>query len=79
MFLIGGLLDIQFDSGISSSLYDLDAFRRAFTVQYLVIGFGVVMFVRARRRTRRKLEEDEGISVGPIWVALSRAWKRRGA
>lgn len=79
MFLIGVLLDLQFDTGLSSSLYDLDAFRRAFTVQYLVIGFGVVMLVRARRRTRRKLEEDEGISVGPIWVALYRAWRRRGA
>jgi MFS family permease len=79
MFLIGVLLDAQLDAGLSSSLYDLDAFRRAFAVQYVVIGFGVVMLVRARRRTRRKLEEDEGISVGPIWVALHRAWKRRGA
>jgi MFS family permease len=79
MFLIGVLLDAQLDAGLSSSLYDLDAFRRAFAVQYVVIGFGVVMLVRARRRTRRKLEEDEGISVGPIWVALYRAWKRRGA
>jgi len=79
MFLIGVILDAQFDAGISSTLYDLDAFRRAFAVQYLVIGFGVVMLLFARKRTRRKLEEDEGISVGPIWVALSRAWKRRGA
>ncbi|MGA1836989.1 MFS transporter [Herbiconiux sp. 11R-BC] len=79
MFLIGLLLDAQFSSGISPALYDLDAFRRAFAVQYLVVGFGVVMFLLARRRTRRQLEEDEGISVGPIWVALSTAWKRRGA
>ncbi|MDO9395663.1 MAG: MFS transporter [Herbiconiux sp.] len=79
MFLIGVILDAQFDAGWSSTLYDLDAFRLAFSVQYLVIGFGVVMLVFARRRTRRKLEEDEGISVGPIWVALYRAWRRRGA
>lgn len=79
MFLIGVILDVQFDSGMSATLYDLDAFRRAFAVQYVVIGFGVVMLLFARRRTRRKLEEDEGISVGPIWVALIRAWKRRGA
>ncbi len=79
MFLVGIILDAQFDSGLSASLYDLNAFRLAFAVQYVVIGFGVVMLVRARRRTRRKLEEDEGISVGPIWVALSRAWKRRRA
>ncbi|QJU53665.1 MFS transporter [Herbiconiux sp. KACC 21604] len=79
MFLIGLVLDLQFDSGMSATLYDLDAFRLAFTVQYPVIGFGVVMLLLARRRTRRKLEEDEGISVGPIWVALYRAWKRRGS
>jgi MFS family permease len=79
MFLVGVILDLQFDAGLSPSLYDLDAFRWAFAVQYVVIGFGVVMLVRARRRTRRKLEEDEGISVGPIWVALMRAGKRRGA
>ncbi|GLK18500.1 MFS transporter [Herbiconiux flava] len=78
MFLIGVILDAQFDAGWSDSLYDLDAFRLAFSVQYLVIGFGVVMLLRARRRTRRKMEEDEGISVGPIWVALLRKWKRRG-
>ncbi|MCS5733193.1 MFS transporter [Herbiconiux daphne] len=79
MFVIGVLLDAQFDAGVSATLYDLDAFRRAFAVQYLIIGFGVVMLVLARRKTRRQLEEDEGISVGPIWVALYRAWKRRGA
>lgn len=78
MFLIGVILDAQFDAGWSDSLYDLGAFRLAFSVQYLVIGFGVVMLLRARRRTRRKMEEDEGISVGPIWVALLRKWKRRG-
>ena len=79
MFVIGILLDAQFDAGWSASLYDLDAFRLAFAVQYPIIGFGVVMLVFARRRTRRKLEEDEGISVGPIWVALYRAWRRRRA
>jgi MFS family permease len=79
MFLIGVLLDVQFDTGLSPVLYDVDAFRRAFAVQYLVVGVGVVMLLRARRHTRRKLEEDEGISVGPIWVGLYRAWKRRGA
>ncbi|MFB2555968.1 MFS transporter [Herbiconiux liangxiaofengii] len=77
MFVIGVILDAQFDAGWSPTLYDLDAFRLAFAVQYPIIGFGVVMLLRARRRTRQKLEEDEGISVGPIWVALYRAWKRR--
>ncbi|MCS5720484.1 MFS transporter [Herbiconiux sp. CPCC 203407] len=79
MFLIGVILDAQLSAGWSDELYDLDAFRLAFAVQYAVVGFGVVMLLSARRRTRRKLEEDEGISVGPIWVALYRAWRRRGA
>ncbi|GAA2222230.1 MFS transporter [Herbiconiux moechotypicola] len=79
MFLIGVVLDVLSDTGVSMTLYALDSFRWAFAVQYLVIGFGVVMLLRARRRTRRKMEEDEGISVGPIWVALLRAWRRPGA
>jgi MFS family permease len=79
MFVIGLLLDVQLDAGLSSTLYDLDAFRRAFLIQYVVIGFGIVMLLRARRRTRLRLEQDEGITVGPIWVALLRAWRRRGA
>jgi hypothetical protein len=42
-----------------------------------VIGTGVVFLVVARRRTRRRLHEEEGIQVGPLWVALVRAWRRR--
>jgi len=81
MFLIGLLLDLQdgwrVAGGGASNLYALDSFRVAFAVQYLVVGIGVVFLVRARARTRRQLSRDEGIQVAPLWVELSRAWRRR--
>ncbi|MEF2977910.1 MFS transporter [Subtercola sp. YIM 133946] len=77
MFVIGVLLDLQHNLGFSSSLYDLGAFRVAFCIQYVVIGIGVVFLLGARRRARRQLEEDEGISVAPLWVAVSGAWQRQ--
>ncbi|OJX77000.1 nitrate/nitrite transporter [Leifsonia sp. 71-9] len=81
MFLIGVSLDLQngarVAAGAATDLYALDSFRWAFAIQYLIIGTGVVFLVRARRRTRRRLQEEEGIEVAPIWVALSDAWRRR--
>lgn len=78
MLLIGVVLDVL--SGGSSSprvLYSLDSFRIAFLVQFVIVGIGVLFLVSARRRTRRKLHEDEGIQVAPLWVALVRAWRHR--
>ncbi|MDQ1582156.1 MAG: hypothetical protein QOF36_210 [Microbacteriaceae bacterium] len=81
MFLIGIALDtqnaIRIAGGGTSDLYALDSFRWAFCVQYIIIGIGVLFLLRARRRTRRKLSEDEGIEVGPLWVSIIEAWKRR--
>lgn len=78
MFLIGVLIDGQASPGApTSEVYNLDAFRVAFLVQYLVIGFGVVMLLIARRRTRRRIVEEEGIQVGPLWVAAMEAFRRR--
>lgn len=81
MFLIGVLLDLQHNiavaAGSNAPLYSLDAFRWAFAVQYVVIGIGAAFLIRARRRTRRKLSEDEGIDVAPLWVALTEARRRR--
>lgn len=81
MYLIGLLLDLQ-DSwrvaaGQTGDLYSLGSFKVAFAVQYLVVGIGVAFLVHARRRTRRLLSRDEGIQVAPLWVAISRAWRRR--
>jgi sugar phosphate permease len=81
MFLIGAILDMLDSaaggSGQPAQLYSLDSFRIAFLVQYLVVGTGVVLLVRARRQTRRQMHEQEGIQVAPIWVVLVRAWRRR--
>jgi sugar phosphate permease len=78
MFLIGLVLDSQSVAGSApEELYRLDSFRLAFLVQYLVIGFGVVMLIGARRRTRRRIVEEEGIQVGPLWVAALEAIRRR--
>jgi MFS family permease len=81
MFLIGVVLDalsgLRIAAGDPGDLYSLDSFRLAFAVQYVVVGVGVVFLVRSRRRTRRRLAEDEGIQVGPLWVALVEARTRR--
>ena len=74
MFLIGVLLDLQNVGGDPGDLYRLDAFRVALLVQYPIIGFGVIMLIRARRATRGLLAEEEGIEVQPLWVVLGRAW-----
>ena len=81
MFLIGVLLDLQDGwrqaQGGVSDLYSLDSFRIAFTVQFLIIGTGVVMLINTRKRTRRLLSRDEGIEVAPLWVELSRKLRQR--
>nr|WP_240148492.1 MFS transporter [Diaminobutyricibacter tongyongensis] len=81
MFLIGVALDVENNlhvaAGQPSDLYALDSFRWAFAIQYVIVGIGVVFLVRARRRTRRRLSQEEGIEVAPLWVALNEAWRRR--
>ena len=81
MFVIGLLLDgyarAVGGSSSPSHLYTLSGFRVAFLVQYLVVGIGVVFLIVARRQTRRRLHEQEGIEVAPLWVALMRAWRRK--
>ncbi len=81
MFLIGVALDVENNlhiaAGQPSDLYALDSFRWAFAIQYVIIGIGVVFLIRARRRTRRRLSQEEGIEVAPLWVALNEAWRRR--
>lgn len=80
MYLIGVSLDIQHTihlaAGVQTGLYDLTDFRWALAIQYVIIGTGVGFLIRARRRTRRRLSEDEGIEVAPLWVAISSARRR---
>ena len=81
MFIIGIVLDtynrVTGGSSSPSALYSLAGFRIAFLVQYIVVGTGVAFLIVARRQTRRRLHEQEGIEVAPLWVALVRAWRRR--
>jgi MFS family permease len=82
MLLIGIVLDVidraNGGTGIPAELYSLESFRIAFLVQFPIVGIGVVFLLIARRRTRRRMHEDEGIRVAPLWVALVRGWRRRG-
>ena len=81
MYLIGLVLDLihqwRVSVGMPGAVFAWDSFRIAMVVQYLVIGVGVVFLLVARRRTRRRLREDEGIQVPPLWVALVRARRHR--
>jgi sugar phosphate permease len=81
MFLIGIVLDavnnLSGASGGAAGLYSLAGFKIAFLVQYVVVGLGVVFLIIARRQTRRRMHEQEGIEVAPLWVALMRAWRKR--
>ena len=81
MYLIGLVLDLlnqaRIAGGLPSDVFSWDSFRAALTVQYLIVGAGVVFLVIARRRTRRRMHEDEGIQVPPLWVALVRSRRRR--
>ena len=81
MLLIGLVLDAidraQGGSGVPSELYSLDSFRIAFLVQFPIVAIGVVFLLLSRRKTRKRMHEDEGIQVAPLWVSLVRGWRRR--
>ncbi|MEO6114937.1 MAG: MFS transporter [Pseudolysinimonas sp.] len=77
MLLIGVALDVidaaRVAGGAVSSLYSFDSFRIAFLVPFVIVGAGVVGLLHARRRTRRRMFEERGIEIAPLWVALFRS------
>jgi len=77
MSLVGVALDLidstRVASGAASDLYSFDSFRIAFVVPFLIVGAGVVGLLHARRRTRRRMYEERGIEIAPLWVALFRS------
>lgn len=81
MFFIGVVLDVvdavRVASGEPSQLYSLDGFRIAFLVAYLVAGVATVCLLWARKHTRRRMFEEQGIVIAPLWVALIEARGRR--
>ncbi|MFJ4296822.1 nitrate/nitrite transporter [Curtobacterium sp. NPDC089689] len=77
MYLVGAILDAA-SHATGQTVFAWANFRIALTVQYVVVGFGVAMLLHARHRTRRVLHEQEGIRVGPLWVALVARLRKRG-
>jgi MFS family permease len=81
MFVIGLILDAldraHGGNGNPAELYSLASFRIAFLVQYPIVVIGIVFLFRARRQTRDRLQAEEGIEVGPLWVALRDSWRNR--
>jgi hypothetical protein len=67
IFAVGAVLDVLTPG--SSSVYDLDAFRAAFAVQYLFWALGLAGVIRARRTLRARLAR-EGVVLAPLHVAV---------
>ncbi|WP_144758952.1 nitrate/nitrite transporter [Curtobacterium sp. 9128] len=76
MFCIGVLLDAV-SRATGDTVFAWSNFRIALTVQYVVVGAGVAMLLHARRRTRAVLHAEDGIRVGPLWVALVARLRKR--
>ncbi|MBG0560314.1 MFS transporter [Actinoplanes aureus] len=70
--LIGLILDAR--TGGSAD-YHISDFRVAMSVQFLVAAVGVLGILRTRKLARRRLEEEEGVVIRPLRVALA---ERRG-
>jgi len=76
MLIVGLLLDAQSPGADPSRLYAWENWRWALAAQFPVVGVVIVLFLAARARTRRRVHDDEGIAVGPLWVAIARRWRR---
>lgn len=81
MLTVGVILDIvdhiRVDAGASSQLYSLEGFRLAFLSVFVLCAVGSVVLVVLRTRTRRRVFEEQGIQIAPLWVALFSARGRR--
>lgn len=81
MLLVGLVLDLvdeaRVAAGATSQLYSLEGFRFAFLSVYLIAVVGTIGLLYKRRHTRRRLYEEQGIEIAPLWVALFGARGRR--
>ncbi|MBX7446230.1 MULTISPECIES: nitrate/nitrite transporter [unclassified Arthrobacter] len=72
IFLIGLVLDVLYATGFSQgTLYGLEPFRMALSIQFLVLGAGAAAMLAARRKVRRQMAA-QGIVVPPLRAALAR-------
>ncbi|HEY0247769.1 MAG TPA: MFS transporter [Gryllotalpicola sp.] len=78
MYAIGVLLDVAHHR-FGQPMYSLASFRVAFLVVFPVFAVGFAGLIHARRRTRKRMYDEEGIRVAPLWVALNDTWTRRKA
>lgn len=79
ILVVGLILDAQSPGAATVQLYAWQNWRLALAAQAPIVGVVMVLMLVARRRTRRRLQEDEGIAVGPLWVAILRRHRRRRA
>ena len=79
ILVIGLLLDAQSPGAVPEQLYAWEHWRLALAAQAPIVGLVVALLLVARRRTRRRLHEDEGIAVGPLWEAIVRRRRARRA
>lgn len=77
MLIVGLLLDAQSPGANAAQLYAWENWRWALAAQFPVVGLVVALMLVARGRTRRRIHDDDGIAVGPLWVAMVRRWKKR--
>jgi hypothetical protein len=73
---VGAVLDVLTPG--TSADYDLDAFRAAFSVQYLFWAIGLAGVIRHRRQLRARLARD-GIVLQPLYAAVGNRLRGRGA
>ncbi|MGZ4544283.1 MAG: MFS transporter [Blastococcus sp.] len=67
IFAVGAVLDLL-TSGASTA-YSLDAFRAAFSVQYVFWAVGLVGVLRHRKQLRARLSRD-GVVLAPLRIAV---------
>ncbi|MGR0160997.1 MFS transporter [Paenarthrobacter nitroguajacolicus] len=77
IYLIGLVLDLLYASGFSGGdLYGLAPFRIALSVQFVLLGLGVVLILVTRRKVRRQMA-SQGIHVQPLMTALAKQRRER--
>jgi MFS family permease len=67
IFAVGAVLDVLTPGG--STAYSLDAFRAAFSVQYVFWAVGLVGVLRHRKQLRARLARD-GVVLAPLRIAV---------
>lgn len=72
MFFAGMILDFYkgYEASIGNqvSLYSLEGFRWAMSVEFVALAIGITFFTIERRKTRSKKEAEQGIILRPLHV-----------